>query len=63
MEVQLAEIHCVHSLAMHVRGVGGRVMVKDIPATEGRLLDREVLGLQELLVGDAQLCRVAAIPD
>jgi hypothetical protein len=38
-------------------------MVKDISATEGRLLDREVLGLHELLVGDAQLRRVAALPD
>ena len=38
-------------------------MVKDIPATEGRLFDRKVLGLHELLVGDAQLGRVAALLD
>lgn len=38
-------------------------MVKDIPSTQGRLLDREVLRLHELLVGDAQLRRVAPLLD
>ena len=43
-EVKLAEVHGIHGLPMHIWGVRW-AMVKDIPTTEGRLLDRKVLGL------------------